>query len=147
MIKKLLRWSGLALLLVFAGMQVFQPERTNPPVLIDVGAPAEVDRILRGACYDCHSHETRWPWYGYVAPISWLLADHVEHARGDLNFSRWPKYDLEAREHTFEEIREQITDDEMPLESYRLLHREARLSDADKAELLRWTGADRAGDR
>lgn len=137
---RLLRWGAFTLLAVFAGMQLFQPDRTNPPVVADVGAPPEVEEILRGACYDCHSHETRWPWYAYVAPISWWLVEHVDHARGDLNFSRWPEYDLEEREDAFEGIREQITKDEMPLRSYRLLHRSARLTDAQKETLLRWAG-------
>ena len=129
---------GMATLVV---LQFFTVERTNPTVISEIQAPAEVLKILRRSCYDCHSHETRWPWYSHVAPMSWLVADHVEHARGHLNFSDWPDLDLEAQEHAFEEIREEVGEGEMPLASYLVLHPRARLSDEERELLLRWAGA------
>jgi hypothetical protein len=97
--------------------------------------PTEVEAVLRKACYDCHSHETAWPWYSYVAPVSWWVVDHVEHGRGHLNFSDWPALDFQEQQHLFEEIAEMLEEDEMPLTSYRLLHGDARLS-ADEIQLL-----------
>ncbi len=141
MARKLLRRGAIGALAIFAAIQLIQPERSNPVVESDVDAPAEVREILRGACYDCHSHETRWPWYAYVAPVSWLVADHVEHGRGDLNFSRWPKFDFDEQDDILEDIRKQIEKDRMPLRSYRILHPEARLSEEDRRRLLRWAGA------
>jgi len=125
-------------------LQFFRVERTNPPVVSEIQAPPEVREILRRSCYDCHSHETRWPWYSRVAPMSWLVADHVEHARGDLNFSDWPVSDSEAQEHVFEEIREEVGEGEMPLASYLVMHPRARLSDEERDLLMRWA-ADPAG--
>lgn len=78
------------------------------------------------------------PWYSYVAPVSWWVADHVHHGRGDLNFSQWPVLDLEELEHSFHDIDEQIAKGEMPLKSYLILHPEARLSEEDRAALRRW---------
>lgn len=124
-----------ALLLV---IQLWQPERTNPPVQSEIQAPPEIAAILERACYDCHSHETEWPWYAYVAPVSWWVVDHVHDARGDLDFSEWPVLDFEELEHNFKEIDEQIAKGEMPLKSYLLLHREARLTGEDRAALRRW---------
>jgi len=141
--RRLLRGTALGLAAVFALMQAKQVEHTNPPVRSDVDAPAEVKTILRRACYDCHSHETRWPWYSYVAPASWLVASDVEHARSDMNFSEWPRFDPEEEEDTFEDIRTQVSKGKMPLPSYLLLHPGARLSEADKGVLLRWAGAGR----
>lgn len=138
--RRILRWGLPAVLIVFAALQVVQPDRSRLPVESDVVAPQAVREILRRSCFDCHSHETSWPWYGYVAPVSWWLADHVEHGRKDLNFSRWPTFDLEAQEHIFEDIDEQIREETMPLRSYLLLHRRARLSAADREALLRWAG-------
>ena len=140
MIKKILRWGAIVALVLFAAIQLKQIDRANPPVATDVGAPSEVQEILRRACYACHSHETQWPWYSYIAPVSWWMADHVEHGRGDLNFSEWPQFDFEEQEHAFKDIREQITKDEMPLKSFRIMHPEARLTDAEKEVLLRWAG-------
>jgi len=133
-----LLWIGAGLLAVFVGLQFFGVERTNPPVMSDIGAPAEIDAILRRACYDCHSHETRWPWYSRIAPVSWWVVDHVDHGRGDLNFSKWPVFDFEEQDHALRDIEEQIVKGEMPLRSYLILHGEARLSDADRELLLRW---------
>jgi hypothetical protein len=140
-LRRFLRWALLGLVVAFALLQLKQVEHTNPAVQSEIDAPPEVRAILRRSCYDCHSHETRWPWYSYVAPTSWFVADHVEHARGDLNFSDWPRFDFEEQEHALEEIHEQISKGEMPLASYLLVHRDARLSEADKATLLRWAAA------
>lgn len=136
--RKWLRWSGLGLLVVFLLMQLKQPQRTNPPIKSALQAPPEIATILERSCYDCHSHETEWPWYAYIAPISWRVAEHVEHGRGDLNFSQWPVLDFEELEHAFRDIDEQLARDEMPLKDYLLLHPSARLSDEDKVALRSW---------
>lgn len=137
-----LRRSALGLLGVFALMQAKQVEHSNPPVRHELDAPEEVRAVLRRSCYDCHSHETRWPWYSYVAPMSWFVAHHVEEGREGMNFSNWPRFDPEGEAETFEEIRKQVSRGKMPLKSYLLLHPDARLSEADKAALLRWAGED-----
>jgi len=133
-----LRLGLLALIAVFVALQLVPVERTNPPVGSDVDAPEEVEAILRRSCYDCHSHETRWPWYSYVAPVSWFVVNHVNDGRGDLNFSEWPTFDFEAQDLALSDVREQITKGEMPLPSYLILHPNARLSEDDKAALLDW---------
>lgn len=135
-----LRWVLAALLLTLAGMQLIPVERANPAVESDLNATLEVAEVLRRACYDCHSNETRWPWYSRIAPVSWWVASHVEHGRGDLNFSEWPSFDFEAQAQALDDIREQILRDEMPLWSYALVHRDARLSEGDREILLDWTG-------
>ena len=137
-LRKLARWFVLSLAAVFLLLQFKQPRRTNPPVESEIMAPAEIAAILQRSCYDCHSHKTDWPWYAYVAPVSWWLADHVHHGRGDLNFSQWPVLDFEELEHNFRDIDEQIGKGEMPLKSYLILHPGARLSDEEKDALRRW---------
>lgn len=131
----------MALAAVFLLAQFKQPDRTNPAVKSEIKAPAEIAAILERACYNCHSNETDWPWYSYVAPVSWWVADHVEHARRDLNFSDWPVLDFEKVEHAFHEIDEQISKGTMPLASYVRVHPEARLSDTDRDALRRWAKA------
>ncbi len=105
-----LRWIGLALLVVFIGIQFVQKEHTNPPIQSELAAPDGVQTILRRSCYDCHSNETRWPWYSRIAPVSWYTVGHVNHARSDMNFSEWPTFDPEEQEHLLEEIREMMDD-------------------------------------
>ena len=133
-------WAAAGITAVGLVLQLFPAERTNPPVEWEVEAPDDVRAILARSCYDCHSHRTRWPWYSRIAPLSWWVVDHVDHGRGDLNFSRWPILDFEAREHAMRAIEEQIEKDEMPLRSYLILHRDARLSEEDRRTLLDWAG-------
>ena len=127
------------LAVILIGMQIIPVDRTNPPVQSEIQAPDSVTAILERACYDCHSNQTRWPWYSYVAPASWFVVRHVDHGRGDLNFSEWPTFDFEAQELILTDIYEQIEKEAMPLSSYLFLHRGARLAEADRRVLLEWT--------
>jgi len=139
-LRKLLRprWFAVGAIVILVVLQFKPVGRSNPPVKTDIGTSAEIKEILRRACYDCHSNETRWPWYSYVAPASWFVAGHVDHARGHLNFSEWPVFDMEEQEHLFEEMWEVMSEGEMPLKSYTLMHRDARLSDTEREVLLQW---------
>ena len=114
----------------------------NPPVTREpVWDSPQTEALARRACFDCHSNETKWPWYSRVAPVSWLVADHVKDGRKNLNFSTWPVLDPGAESHLLHEIEEVIEGGEMPLKSYLLGHPEARLSDAEKNMILRWAGS------
>jgi hypothetical protein len=104
----------------------------NPPVTDDAPWPSEDARSLAvAACYDCHSNETEWPAYSYVAPMSWLVRNDVESGRDELNFSTWDDDDNDA-----DDAAETIEDGEMPPSQYTLLHPDARLSDEEQAELI-----------
>lgn len=133
---------ALAGLLVLA--QFVLVDRTNPPVEGDVAAPSDVEAALRTACYDCHSNETRWPWYGHVAPVSWLLAYDVSAGREELNFSSWQSYDARRRQKKQQEIVETLGEGEMPPWYYLAMHPDARR--ADLQLIRRWAeaSADRA---
>src|SRR5471030_1148435 len=98
--KKILMWFFGALVVAFALLQLTNPPRTNPPVVSDLMAknapPPEVAAMLHSACYDCHSSETKWPWYSRVAPMSWLIANDVRDGRENLNLSDWPDAPVRA---------------------------------------------------
>ncbi len=141
---KLITWRRLLavpVVLVLA-IQLVPVSRQNPPVTADVNAPEPVAAILRRACYDCHSNETRWPWYAYVAPVSWTVADHVEHGRVTLNFSTWDAYDLDEQRSHRQRVFKYARAGLMPLQSYLRHHEEARLSNADITVLERWAASD-----
>ncbi len=140
--RKVLLAAG-ALVVVLIAIQLVPVDRSNPPVVADFDGPAEVATVLRTSCYDCHSHETGWPWYSRVAPVSWLVAHDVEEARGRLNFSLWGSYDRKRQERLAEEIWEEVEKGEMPLPAYLLAHADARPDEADKATLRDWSGAAR----
>jgi hypothetical protein len=118
-------------------------DRSNPPVAGDIGAPPEIGAILRKACYDCHSNEVRWPWYAWVAPVSWLVARDVEEGREELNFSVWESYSKKKRERLLEEIIDQIDIGEMPPKIYLPMHPEARLGEEEIEAVREWV--DRVG--
>ena len=139
--KKALRVLALLLLLGFVGIQFVPVERSNPPVEEEIAAPPEVAAILERACYDCHSHETRWPWYSRVAPVSWLVAEDVKDGRRHLNFSRWNQYDERRRAGKLREVVELTSEGEMPLWFYLPLHPSARLSSDDLETLAKWVEA------
>ncbi len=132
----------LAVLIIAVVAAQFVPvERTNPPVTGEIEAPTEVMDILRRSCYDCHSNETVWPLYSRVAPVSWLLADDVDEGREHMNFSEWSGYTEKKKAKWIHEIWEEVSEGEMPLWYYLLLHPEAKLSAADKEMLHKWTSA------
>lgn len=104
----------------------------NPPVVQDAPWPDEATaELARAACYDCHSNETSWPAYSYVAPMSWLVRRDVERGREELNFSRWDDDDNEA-----DDAAESVEDGSMPPRQYELLHPDARLTADEVAELV-----------
>ncbi len=124
----------VALFVVFIIIQ-FLPagERTNPPT---TGSPnwdsPETERLVRRACFDCHSNETEWPWYSSIAPASWRLLSHVEDGRRHMNFSEFDK-----PQHHADEAAEEVEEGHMPLWDYLLLHSDARLDEEEKRQLIR----------
>ena len=119
--------------------QSFGYQHTNPPAKDDMGAPAEIDVLLRRACYDCHSNETRWPWYTTIAPVSWLIERDVELGRKQLNFSEWGSYYPATRKRKLQWMGRALRKEAMPPWIYRMLHPDATLTQTDLARLQQWT--------
>lgn len=141
---------GLAVVLVLIIMQFFTIDKTNKIAdpskdLIAITKPnQEVAEILKTSCYDCHSNQTRYPWYANIAPVSWWLKSHVDEASEHLNFSNWGNYSLKKQDHKLEELYEEVEEGEMPLPSYTWLHNEANLSEEQKEKLITWSKSLRA---
>lgn len=127
---------ALAVVIVFlAGAQLVRPARTNPPATAPLAIEDRAaETVLRRSCFDCHSNETRWPWYTAVAPISWLVVSDVNEGRREMNFSAWKDPKRKLRK----EICEQVREGEMPLAIYLPLHPAARLTPADVQTLCGW---------
>jgi hypothetical protein len=132
----------LVLVILFIGSQVIRPDKTNPPVesnMIDALAPPPAVAVaLQRGCYNCHSHETAWPWYSAIAPGSWLVANHVKEARENMNFSRWSQYSEASGLHKLEEAVEEVSEGKMPLPSYLILHPGDRWTEEEKVAFARW---------
>jgi hypothetical protein len=148
--KNKLKWIFAALVAVFALMQLANPPRTNPPVapghdiMATNAPPPEIATLLHTACYNCHSHETKWPWYSHVAPVSWLVANDVNRGRERLNFSDWPRALPERAAKRLERISEELDYKDMPPAKYTLLHPEARLTAVQRKLLIDWADQEAA---
>ena len=140
--KRKLKWFFVALVAGFALLQL-----TNPPVVSDLMAsnspPPQIAAMLHAACYDCHSSETRWPWYSHIAPMSWLIASDVKEGREHLNLSDWPNNPIRAAK-WLDEMSDEIGSGEMPLKKYIRIHADARLTESQRKELTDWLDAEEA---
>ncbi|MBC6368861.1 heme-binding domain-containing protein [Algoriphagus sp. AK58] len=117
-------------------------ETNNPDDLIGSGVvEGEVAGILKSACYDCHSNETKYPWYSYVAPVSWLVAKDIREGREELNFSTWQQYDMMEKLEKLDDIAIEVGEGEMPMKIYTYIHSEAKLTDAQRQLIITWTEA------
>ena len=133
--------------LVVLGVEVIASIASRPrtsdlakaPLLAGAQVPPPVRSILERSCQDCHSEATRYPWYSYVAPISFLINSDVESGRRHLNFSKWSEYSVIQRERRLSEIANQVQDGKMPISIYLLMHRDAKLSQGDIDTLFNWT--------
>jgi len=129
---------------MFVGIQFIPTTRneSNEVLTIDFiksfNPPEEISNQLRTSCYDCHSNNTNYPWYNKVQPISWFLEGHIRKAKEELNFSEFGNYSNRKKKSKLKSIISQVKDDEMPLSSYTLIHRDAKLSEKDKLELEKW---------
>jgi heme-binding protein len=136
-----MKWiKKIAIFLVVAlvAMQFIPVERSNPSDRGQPAAPPEVETILRRACYDCHSNETRWHWYARVAPISFLLARDVREGRRELNFSIWDRYEQRRKARKLKEIVKEVEAGDMPPWYYIPVHSDAKLSQGDREAIVKW---------
>jgi Haem-binding domain len=133
-VRRPIRWGLVVFVLVFVAIQ-FLPygwQRYNPPITQDAPWPTEsAEALARTSCYDCHSNETDWPVYAYVAPFSWFVISDVDNGREKLNFSEWDDDAGKA-----DDAAEEIAEDSMPPSQYTLIHRDAQLSDDERQELI-----------
>ena len=127
------------LVVIFILLQFVPVARTNPPVTGTIEAPEQVMEILHRSCFDCHSNETKWPWYSYVAPMSWLVVSDVNDGRKHMNFSVWDTYNDKRKNHKIKECGEVVEEGEMPLWFYLPLHPEAQLLPKDVEILVAWS--------
>ncbi len=131
--------------------QFFRPARIAEAVdtgadLIALTRPsAEVEHLLRVACYDCHSGQPRYPWYAYITPVNWWLADHIEDGRKHFDATTWGTVPAYQRDHQAKEVMEMMEKKEMPLDSYTWTHADARLNDGQRKMIGDFFGAMRDG--
>lgn len=136
-------WAIIILVIII--IQLIPSERpelnanNDGDLLKNVNVPDSVSQILKSACYDCHSYETKYPWYAYVAPVSWLVNRDARIGRSNLNFSEWETQSKMDKASLLGDIADEIESGNMPMPIYVLMHPEAKLSVDERELIVKWT--------
>ena len=142
--KKKLTLKNIGIFLVFLllAIQSIRIDKTTQPInpstdfIALTSANAEVSSMLKTSCYDCHSNQPTFPWYTNIAPVSWWIKHHINEGSHHLNFSEWGTYTEKRKNHKLKECIEMVEEGEMPISSYTIIHGNAKLSDAQKLQLV-----------
>ncbi len=140
MLKKI----GYVLLAALVLIQFFHPKKNKAegPQANYIGnnftIPENVKSILAKACNDCHSNNTRYPWYASLQPVHWWLESHIKKGKKGLNFDEYTQRSLRYQYHKMEEVTEQVKEGDMPLNSYTWVHKDAKLSQEERALITGW---------
>ena len=140
----MLRKIFLFLLVALVIIQFIHPKRNKTEGLQPnyIGntftVPVDVKTILVKACNDCHSNNTKYPWYTYLQPVHWWLNDHINDGKKELNLDEYTSRSLRYQYKKMEEVNEQVKEGEMPLNSYTRIHKDAKLTEEEKAKIIGW---------
>lgn len=135
---------SILLVVLFAGIQLIprnynqSKEALKTDFIKLFNAPKPIENILKTSCYDCHSNNTNYPWYSTIQPAAWFMESHIKEGKEELNFSEFGNYSKRRQKGKLKSIISQVKDDEMPLWSYTLIHKDAILSNKDKEAIVNW---------
>lgn len=141
---KKVKISGYILAVVLVLIQFYPTDKpltyaNNPNDLLQNNqVPDNISSILKSACYDCHSYETKYPWYASITPLKWLIYSDINKGREELNFSNWNTINKEEKADILDDISTVLLEEEMPLKKYTYFHSEAKLSLEDREEISNW---------
>ena len=142
--KKIFKRILIALLIIFIAIQFIRPAKNRSEgisandISTKYPVPDSVQAILKVACYDCHSNNTRYPWYSEIQPVAWWLNNHIKDGKRGLNFSEFTSYRIKKQFHRLDDINKLVKKNEMPLSSYTLIHTDAKLTEGQKLAIAAW---------
>ncbi|MEP6617358.1 MAG: heme-binding domain-containing protein [Ginsengibacter sp.] len=134
----------IILLVIFVIIQFIRPAKNISPGLnnYDISnrysMSPEVQKIFQNSCYDCHSNNTRYPWYWQVQPVTWWMNGHISDAKREVNYSQFLSYPARKQFKKIEATDEEVQKGDMPLPSYTIIHRTAKLNDEQKKLVKAW---------
>tara|TARA_Y100000815_G_scaffold51490_1_gene42016 strand:- start:2542 stop:2994 length:453 start_codon:yes stop_codon:yes gene_type:complete len=141
---KLVKTIGWILMVALVVIQFFPMNRNQSESVPETDfmsvntVPANIQNKIEVSCYDCHSNNTEYPWYNRVQPVAWFLEDHIKDGKAELNFNEWGDYSDRRKNSKLRSIISQVEDDEMPLDSYTFIHRDAKFSESEKKEIIKY---------
>lgn len=134
----------VALLIVFIIIQFIRPAKNKSEQLMPtditktINVPDKVLDVFKNSCYDCHSNNTRYPWYINIQPMGWFMANHIKNGKENLNFSEFGSYSKRKQANKLKSIALSVNDGSMPLPSYTIMHTDAKLSEENKKLITDW---------
>jgi hypothetical protein len=136
----------LVIVIILVAIQFIRPSRNVAPegavqandINKTVAVPADVQKILEVSCYDCHSNNTHYPWYTNIQPVGWWMQNHVNEGKHRLNFNEFTTYNEKQKDRKMKGVAESVENGSMPLPSYLIIHKDAKLSDDQKKRLIQW---------
>jgi len=142
--KKIIKKTAIVLFVIFLIIQ-FIPTKINQSTEIlstdftkRYEVPNNIQTMLKTSCYDCHSNNTKYPWYNKIQPVAWFLENHIKEAKEELNFSEFGSYSPKKQNHKLDEIIDEVKEGKMPLKSYKIMHSDAKFSDKERKEFLEY---------
>jgi hypothetical protein len=141
---KILKKIAILLFIVLIGIQFIPTTYNISDEVLETdftkiyNAPQNIQTLLKASCYDCHSNNTNYPWYSKIQPGAWFMENHINEGKEELNFNTFGEYSGRRKKSKLKSIISQIRDDEMPIASYTLVHRDAKLSEEDKTMITKW---------
>ncbi|MDT0675549.1 heme-binding domain-containing protein [Salegentibacter agarivorans] len=141
---KTIKIIALVFLVVLVGIQFVPTNRNQSEVvpksdfMLVNNVPKDVQDKLKVSCYDCHSNNTEYPWYNRIQPVAWFLENHIREGKSELNFNEWGELSDRRKNSKLRSIISQIEDDEMPLDSYTFIHWDAKFSELEKKEIIKY---------
>ncbi|HKJ79606.1 MAG TPA: heme-binding domain-containing protein [Prolixibacteraceae bacterium] len=141
--KKYLKITGVIIVSTFILIQFYQPEKNdsemgNEHIIVREEIPDEIEKILTRSCFDCHSNQTHYKWFHHISPISLIVNNHISNGKKELNLSEWKTTDLMEKLSMLDNISDEVKNKNMPLKSYTLIHREAKLSENEIKQITDW---------
>ena len=139
---KIVKIITLVLLVAFVGIQFIPTTRNQSDLIPETDfmlvnkVPETIQKKLQVSCYDCHSNNTKYPWYNKIQPVTWFLENHIEEGKAELNFNEWDSLSNRRKKSKLRSIIKQIESGEMPLESYTLIHKDATFTEAEAEEMI-----------
>merc|ERR1712098_407836 len=141
---KIVKIIAIILLVAFVGIQFIPTTRNQSDTVPETdfmlvnNVPENIQNKLQVSCYDCHSNNTQYPWYNKIQPVAWFLEDHIKEGKAELNFNEWDSLSSRRKSSKLRSIIKQIESGEMPLDSYTLIHKDAKFSEAEAEEIINW---------
>lgn len=146
---KILKKVLLGLFIVFILIQFIRPAYNTIGQVLPtditkiINVPDKIMGVFKNSCYDCHSNDTRYPWYVNIQPMGWIMADHIKTGKANLNFSEFGTYSKRKQANKLRSLAETVNDGSMPISSYTIMHTDAKLSEENKKLITDWVAKTR----